>query len=281
MDNQHKTTSRFISDNPNNQTRETNFDATGVKDQNLYLENATLNINGNLNIEDDFDAETLTVTNDVNANYDFFAGSELSGDDGFSLRETVLNGDISINSSQSSSIGNISDPLSQRDALTFNYYKKSSVQAYTCMLDHRGTYNIPAYSTLALKSGTSKDIENYTSMYRNYFYVEGKDLVIKTPGIYQVTFEITRMGGQHSGNDEVNLFLRLDQGSQFENLCTADTRGHYPTDRTSTALYAIFSVSDISSQPTVRVYTHAHIRSMFSTISVIWFPFASRFPEED
>ncbi|EPP28575.1 hypothetical protein CP8484711_1223A, partial [Chlamydia psittaci 84-8471/1] len=89
-----------------------------------YLENATLNIDGNLNIEDDFDAETLIVTKDVNANCDFFAGSELSGNNGFSLRETVLNGDISINASQSSSIGNISDPLSQRDALTFNYYKK-------------------------------------------------------------------------------------------------------------------------------------------------------------
>ncbi|SGA00021.1 Uncharacterised protein [Chlamydia abortus] len=62
MDDKDKTISRFTSDNPNNQTRETNFDATGVKDQNLYLENATLNIEGNLNIEDDFDAETLTVT---------------------------------------------------------------------------------------------------------------------------------------------------------------------------------------------------------------------------
>ncbi|AFS25203.1 hypothetical protein [Chlamydia psittaci] len=281
MDDKDKTISRFTLDNPNNQARETDSNATGVKDQNLYLENAKLNINGNLNIEDDFNAATLTVTNDVNANCDVFAGSQLSGSNGFSLRNTVLNGNISITSSNNPSVGNISDPLSQRDALTFNYYKKSSVQAYTCMLDHRGTYNIPANSILDLKSGTSKDIENYTLMYRNYFYVEGKDLVIKTPGIYQVTFEITRIGGQHSGNDEVNLFLRLDQGSQFENLCTADTRGHYPTDRTSTALYAIFSISDISSQPIVRVYTNAHIESMFSTISVIWFPFASRFPEED
>ncbi|AGE75108.1 hypothetical protein AO9_02740 [Chlamydia psittaci Mat116] len=281
MDDKDKTISRFTSDNPNKQTRETDYDATGVKDQNLYLENATLNIQGNLDIEDNFDADTLTVTNDVNANCDFFAGSKLSGSNGFSLRDTVLNGDININSSQSPSIGNISDPLSQRDALTFNYYRKSSVQAYTCRLDHHGIYDIPAHSVIDLQTGTSKDIENYTLMYRNYFYVEGKDLVIKAPGIYQVTFEITRTGGQHSGNDEVNLFLRLDQGSQFQNLCTADTRGHYPTDRTCTALYAIFSISDTSSQPIVRVYTHAHIRSMFSTISVIWFPFASRFPEED
>ncbi|AAP05267.1 hypothetical protein [Chlamydia caviae] len=273
--------------NPDNKFIEA--EATGVKDQNLYLQNATLNIDGNLNIEDEFNADSLTVKQDVNSDCDFFIGGNLSGENGFSLQETILNGDITVTSSVTSNsqtqplFSNVSDPLSQRDALTFNYYKKHCVQAYTCFIDYRGRASLDANSLVYLKTNTSKDFENYTPMYRNYFNVDTRYIQIRTPGIYQVSFELTRIGGQHSGNDEVNLFLRLNSGPQYQNLCIADTRGHYNTDRTSTSLYAIFSVTDVKSSdlPTVSVYTGAHILCMFSSVSVIWFPFPTRFSEED
>ncbi|MEF9497121.1 hypothetical protein [Chlamydia sp. 04-14] len=283
MNNKDKSILSSTPANPDNKTVET--DATGVKDQNLYLNDATLNIEGSLNIEDEFNADSLTVQKDVNSNCDFFIGGNLSGNDSCSLKETILNGDITVSSNSSTQplFNNISDPVSQRDAITFNYYRKSCVQAYTCFIDHRGTSNIDKDSLVYFKTGSSKDFENYTPMYRNYFYVDPQHIRIRTPGIYQVTFEVTRMNGQHSGNDEVNLFLRLNSGGEYQNLCTADTRGHYKTDRTCTSLYAIFSITDVSSSnsPSVTVFTGGHINSMFSAVSVIWFPFPSRFSEED
>ncbi|WP_375793420.1 hypothetical protein O1W69_04810 [Chlamydia sp. 12-01] len=282
MNNKNK---NIFSSTQSSPTKSIEADATGVKDQNLYLNNATLNIEGSLNVEDDFNADSLTVRTDVNSNCDFFVGGNLSGTDSFSLHETILNGDITVSSSSQTLLpfNNVADPVSQRDAITFNYYRKSCVQAYTCFIDHHGTFNIYTDSLVPFKTGTSKDFENYSQMYRNYFYVESQYIKIRTPGIYQVTFQITRMNGQHSGNDEVNLFLRLNSGGQYQNLCTADTRGHYKTDRTCTSLYAIFSITDVTSSdlPSISVFTTGHINSMFSAVSVIWFPFASRFSEED
>ncbi|BAE81256.1 conserved hypothetical protein [Chlamydia felis Fe/C-56] len=285
MNKQNKLISSSTPSQPTKQAEE--FDATGVKDQNLYMDNATLNIEGGLNIQDEFNADKLTVTNDVNSNCDFFIGGDLTGQSGFSLKETTLNGDITLspNSNNSLHLNNIADPVAPYDALTFNYYKKSCVQAYTCMIDNRGFVSIRENSNLPLKSFSSKDFENYTQLYRNYFNVDTQYIKIKAPGIYQVTFQTTRYSGQHSGNDEVNLFLRLSSGEQYENLCTADTRGRYPRDRTTISLYSIFSVANISTQennqPKISVFSSAYMSILFSSISVIWFPFASRFSEED
>ncbi|WP_348664075.1 hypothetical protein [Chlamydia vaughanii] len=260
-------------------------EATGVKDQNLYFDGVTLDISGNLSIEDEFLAGSVTVTDEVTTDCDFFVGGNVSGKHGVNLNATTLKGDMLITANNDESVplfNNVSDPRSQRDAMTYNFYQKNSAQTYNCCSRWWGNYFLEGGKSVEIKPGFADNYESSSARYRNCFDVEGAKIRLKSPGIYQVSYQMTRAGGYHKGSDEPNLFLRLNRNEGLaQGLCCSDTRGHSYWETTGTPLFAVFSITDLSGGPYIDVYTEIEIIPYCSAISVIWFPFAANFTEED
>ncbi|EPP35090.1 hypothetical protein CP10139811_0150 [Chlamydia ibidis] len=257
---------------------------SGVKDQNFYLKNSTLEVSEDLIIGDLLKADNLTVTNDVTVNPDLFVGGNVSGGT-TTLHNLTLNGDFSITSAANgaiSEINNISDPQSPRDALTFGYYKKTSLQAYNCMLGYAAQQWFAEKSDLTFKTFSSKDDETFTPLYQNCFTVESTRIILKRPGIYQVAYQVTRNWGGHYGDNLPSLYLRLNSMGSPTVLCSTDTRGQYAGDYTSVSLYAIFSLPiTTTNNPYLTVNTTYEITRILSNISVIWFPFSNVYSEMD
>lgn len=262
-------------------------EGTGVKDQNLWLNNATLNVEGDTTIDETLTGRDLNITGSkIQADVDLFVGGNVKGGR-TSLGETVLKGDFNIkcNQNQVPQLTNLSDPKSARDAITFDYYRERSTQAYNCTT-HRNGAGLQGGSVLDLRLNTSEDTESFTPMYRNRFYWKDNDmkkLYLKSPGIYQVAFQVFRSGGYHAGNDDPTIFLRLYTSAyDYTNLCTGDTRGFSEGNTTNTSLYSIFSIPSIRGElPFIQVITKISIRIAYTMINVIWFPFSSSYTEED
>lgn len=259
--------------------------STGVKEQNLFLDGATLQINENLTVENLLECRSLTALEGVSSSCDVFIQGDLQAKQ-TQLNETVLDGDFTI-SCQANSIPvfqNISDPKSQRDAITFNYFSNTSPQAYTCFSEIYKDANQGKFtSSIVDIRSASNNTENYTPKYAEIFDPQKDRMLLKKPGIYQVSYQLLRGEGSHDGNNFSNLFLRLTTNNNTSILCTGDTRGHHNTEATTTSLYAIFSLPSIpSSIPTyISVYTSAYVMASYSTISVIWFPFNQSYDEVD
>lgn len=257
--------------------------STGVKEQNLFLDGATLRINKSLTVENTLECRNLSTPNNISSPCDIFINGDLQSKQTH-LSETVLDGDFSItcNANAIPVFQNVSDPKSQRDAITFNYFSNTSPQAYTC-------YNKTFPSgqnkfTGALISLVNPDKEeSYTPNYQDVFEPKGDRILLKKPGIYQVSYQLLRGDGLHAGNDFSNVFLRLNTNNNTSILCTGDTRGHYESDQTTTSLYTIFSLPSIPETiPTyISVYTEIWVTVVSSTISVIWFPFNQSYDEVD
>ncbi|AHC16990.1 hypothetical protein [Chlamydia trachomatis] len=262
-------------------------EGTGVKDQNLWMRNATLKVEGDATIDDTLTSRDLKVTGPtIHTDLDLSVGGDVKGGRTV-LGETVLEGDFNIkcNQGQVPQFTNLSDPLSARDAITFDYYRDRSTQAYNCAT-HRNGALVDGNRFIDLRLHNSEDSESYTPMYRNRFYWKDNDqkkLYLKSPGIYQVAFQIFRSGGYHSGNDDPTIFLRLYTSAyEYTNLCTGDTRGFNPGNTTNTSLYSIFSIPSIGNEhPFIQVFTKIHVNIAYSMINVIWFPFGSSYKEAD
>ncbi|WP_082196789.1 hypothetical protein [Chlamydia suis] len=262
-------------------------EGTGVKDQNLWLNNAALKVEGDATVEDTLTGRDLNVTGTkIQTDVDLSVGRDVKGKR-TSLGETVLKGDFSIQCVQGRvpQFTNLSDPLSARDAITFDYYRDRSAQAYNCAT-HRNGASVAGDTFFDLRLNNSEDTESFTPMYRNRFYWNGsetKKLYLKSPGIYQVAFQVFRSGGYHAGNDDPTIFLRLYTSTyEYTNLCTGDTRGFSSGNTTNTSLYSIFSIPSIGGQqPFIQVFTKIAVRVAYSMLNVIWFPFSSSYTEED
>jgi hypothetical protein len=261
-------------------------EGTGVKDQNLWLNNATLKVEGDVTVEDKVTGRDVNVTGTkIQADVDLLVGRDVKGAR-TDLGETVLKGDFSVKCEvgQVPEFTNLSDPTSARDAITFDYYRDRSTQAYNCVTGYK--VYVKGENFIDLHANNSRDVESFTPMYRNRFYWNGNDkqrLYLKSPGIYQVAFQILRNGGYHAGNDEPNLFLRLYTSEyEYTDLCTGDTRGFSAGHATNTSLYSIFSIPSVGEElPFVRVFTKIDITIARTMINVIWFPFGSTYTEED
>lgn len=262
-------------------------EGTGVKDQNLWLNNAALKVEGDATVEDTLTGRDLNVTGTkIQTDVDLSVGRDVKGKR-TSLGETVLKGDFSIQCEQGKvpQFTNLSDPLSARDAITFDYYRDRSAQAYNCAT-HRNGASVAGNTFFDLRLNNSEDTESFTPMYRNRFYwndKETKKLYLKSPGIYQVAFQVFRSSGHHAGNDDPTIFLRLYTSAyEYTNLCTGDTRGFSSGTTTNTSLYSIFSIPSIGGQqPFIQVFTKIEVRVAYSMLNVIWFPFSSSYTEED
>ncbi|EPP36409.1 hypothetical protein BOKEGFJH_00321 [Chlamydia avium] len=261
---------------------------TGIKDQNLYFEDATIDISGNLAIDDQFQARSLSVTDQVTTNCDLFVGGNVSGNNGMNLNETTLSGDmlITANSQESAPLfNNIADPVSQRDAITYNYYQNKTLQTYTCCSKYYSSKSfISSDTNIRFRTEEAYNSESYTLLYRNYFDIpsNGEYIKLKALGNYQVSYQIVRNKGAHNGNDESTIFLKLNRDNQeSEILCSGDTRGNNRWEQTGTPLFAMFSITDLTGNPNICVFTNKFIYPYTSTISIIWFPFPITFFEED
>lgn len=261
---------------------------TGIKDQNLYFENSTIEIFGNLTIDDQFQSRALTVENQVTTDYDLLVGGNVSGKNGMNLHETTLSGDMLITATSSNSVplfDGVADPVSQRDAITYNYYQNKTIQAYSCCSKYYSSnYYLQPNTNIRFNPVEAYSYENYTQLYRNYFDVpsNGEYITLKALGNYQVSYQIVRNRGAHSGNDECNIFLRLNRDDQeSQTLCAGDTRGNNRWEQTATPLFAMFSITDLTGNPSISIFTDKDIYPYTSAISIIWFPFPITFFEED
>ena len=269
----------------------TNIDdaGTGIKDQNLYFDNSTIEVLGSLTIDDQLQARTLTVENQVTTNYDLYVGGNVSGKNGMNLNETTLSGDMLITANSLNSVplfNGVADPVSQRDAITYNYYQNKTIQSYSCCsLYYSSSYYIQPNTKIKCRHAEAGyNYENYTQLYRNHFDIpsNGEYITLKSLGNYQVTYQVMRNSGAHSGNNDPTLFLRLNRDNQeSQTLCMGDTRGNNRWEQTGTPLFAMFSITDLTGNPNISIFTNKDIVPYTSTISIIWFPFPITFFEED
>ncbi|WP_201456925.1 hypothetical protein [Chlamydia sp. 17-3921] len=259
---------------------------SGVKDQNLFMDNATLSVKENVNIDNSLFIRNLAVTDTIISPCDVNIGGDLSTEK-TDLHQTTISNGLNITSltekNQTPVFENLSDPLSQRDALTYAYYRKFSVQAYQNSIEYQSTYNI---NTGAVKLyGGSRAWRTYTSITprcAQYFDVFDDRIIPKQAGIYQVTLQCTRWEGDHSGNDDANFLLFLISGSNRSLLSSTDTRGIWFSDRTTRVLHAIFPIPKLTTnQFYIQAQTTKHLKIKFFSTNVIWFPFNTNFSEVD
>lgn len=269
----------------------------GVKEQNLFLDNATLTINNNLTVEDTLECRNFTLDQNLESSCDLYIRGDL-GNVITDLKETVLDGDLVISCSADSSnnipkFKNIGDPKSARDAITFNYFSLISPQAYHCYSEfqaHTSGGGFAGGDKMHFKGNWKGQqitvTENSTPLLNDAMEVQDDRILLKKPGIYQVAYQVLRRGGDHQvGGDDATLFLNLNFGNSELTLCTGDTRGHDGNDETTTSLYAIFSLpsqtGSSASTPYIYVSTRLSLFAGKSSMNVIWFPYGQSYEEVD
>nr|CRI41267.1 Uncharacterized protein BN1224_GiD_A_02680 [Chlamydia pneumoniae] len=277
---------------PNASTPSTNVaENTGIKDQNLFLDQATLNVDGNVDIENFLETRDLKVADTITSPCEFTVGGGLSAESS-QFKATTLSKGLEITSEDQDGrvpkFTNVSDPQSPRDALTYNYYRNTGCQAL----------NLYTYYSSSQPTTVGKPIETVCQnpnpeTYRISSSAKIYDAVtrfpyiqFKAPGIYQVTIQIRRESGQHSGLDNPNLYLNLMIGNNKTLLCASDTRGYSGGHRTSIAVTGTFTLTEIVATPPhdypwlfLETTIGLDIKSM--STCVIWFPFQANFAEVD
>ncbi|ACZ33231.1 conserved hypothetical protein [Chlamydia pneumoniae LPCoLN] len=265
---------------------------SGVKDQNLFIDQATLSVERNVRIENNLETRDLKVLDTTTSPCEFIVKGNVSAE-GSRLHATTLSDGFNIYSktdvSQTPVCNNISDPQSARDALTFSYYRKTGCQAANLYTYYPGSgYYVAPNTTIEthVAAISSKSVSrNTTPDFSRYADIE-PIVKLKQVGIYQVTMQLTRWSGQHDGDNSATLILNLVSGNSKTLLCTSDTRGGYSSDRTSVAVTATFSVTEIVSSspydyPWINLESTIWMNLMSLSTCVIWFPFPSNFVEVD
>lgn len=271
--------------------------SVGVKEQNLFLDNATLTIGKDLTVEDTLSCRNLKISGNIKLPCDAHINGDLKNVI-TDLQETVLDGDFVISGVSDSAstlphLKNIADPKSARDAITFHYFSSISPQSYHCHSEFTNI-SVPGNSfvggdVLVFKGvkGTAPItvFENKTPLASEVLEAENSRVLLKKPGIYQVAYQMLRRGGDHAGNDDPTLFLQLNLGNSDITLCTGDTRGHSVSDETTTSLYAIFSLpvqsDSVVNTPYIYVKTKIGISPGKSSLDVVWFPYGQSYEEVD
>ncbi|ACZ33234.1 conserved hypothetical protein [Chlamydia pneumoniae LPCoLN] len=280
---------------PNASTPSTNVaENTGIKDQNLFLDQATLNVDGSVDVENFLETRDLKVADTITSPCEFTVGGALSAESS-QFKATTLSRGLEITSEDQNGrvpkFINVSDPQSPRDALTYNYYRNTGCQALNMYTFYDGLYS-------AQPTTVGKPIEPvsqnpgpttyHTSASAKIYDAIGTTPYVefKAPGIYQVTIQVLRDLGQHSGNDYPNLYLNLMIGNNKTLLCASDTRGYSGGHRTSVAVTGTFTLTEIVTTPPrdypwlfLETTIGLNIKSMSTCI--IWFPFQSNFAEVD
>ncbi|SPN73404.1 hypothetical protein C10C_0226 [Chlamydia serpentis] len=264
---------------------------SGVKDQNLFMDQATLSVEGNATIENALVTRDLKVSDTTISPCEFVVGGNISAEKS-EFNATTLSNGINIFSQTSSSrtpvCNNISDPQSARDAITFNYYRKTGCQAANLYTYYPDGYYVDSGASVETNARSISNKTVYFNRTPNASnYIEIDPIVkLKKEGIYQVTFQLTRWSGYHEGDNNPGLFLNFISRNSKVQLCTSDTRGGYQTDRVSVALTSIFPVTEVVPSPPynypwVNVETILWINLMSVSTCVIWFPFDFNFAEVD
>lgn len=106
-------------------------------------------------------------------------------------------------------LANISDPQSPRDAVTYAFYRRNSVQAYHSSVSYTNTYDFLS-GVVKLFAGNGNNEVNSTPRYSDYFTISEDRITPRKAGIYQITIQCTRFSGKHSGNDNATFFFILD-----------------------------------------------------------------------
>lgn len=275
-----------------NMTNSTNFRmdtiavASGVKDQNLFMDGATLSITGSSSIDDTLSVRNLTVTDSTTSTCDVEIGGDLLTENTDFHATTLSRGMDIISASEKSKtpfLANISDPQSPRDALTYAFYRRNSVQAYHSSVSYSDTYQFLSGAVKLYEGGAGTNDVNSTPRYADYFTISPDRITPKKAGIYQVTVQCTRYQGKHSGNDNATFFLYLMSPTNKSLLSSTDTRGLSNTDRTTKVLHAIFPIPEITREGDfyIQVTSTADMRIKYFSTNVIWFPFNMSFSEVD
>lgn len=275
-----------------NMTNSTNFRmdttavASGVKDQNLFMDGATLSITGSSSIDDTLSVRNLTVTDTTTSTCDVEIGGNLSTENTDFHATTLSRGMDIISASEKSKtpfLANISDPQSPRDALTYAFYRRNSVQAYHSSVSYSDTYQFLSGAVKLYEGGAGTNDVNSTPRYADYFTISPDRITPKKAGIYQVTVQCTRYQGKHSGNDNATFFLYLMSPTNKSLLSSTDTRGLSNTDRTTKVLHAIFPIPELTREGDfyIQVTSTADMRIKYFSTNVIWFPFNMSFSEVD
>lgn len=201
-----------------NMTNSTNFRmdttavASGVKDQNLFMDGATLSITGSSSIDDTLSVRNLTVTDSTTSTCDVEIGGDLLTENTDFHATTLSRGMDIISASEKSKtpfLANISDPQSPRDAVTYAFYRRNSVQAYHSSVSYTNTYDFLS-GVVKLFAGNGNNEVNSTPRYSDYFTISEDRITPRKAGIYQITIQCTRFSGKHSGNDNATFFFILD-----------------------------------------------------------------------
>ncbi|WP_051263305.1 hypothetical protein [Chlamydia pecorum] len=275
-----------------NMTNSTNFRmdttavASGVKDQNLFMDGATLSITGSSSIDDTLSVRNLTVTDTTTSTCDVEIGGDLSTENTDFHATTLSRGMDIISASEKSKtpfLANISDPQSPRDALTYAFYRRNSVQAYHSSVSYSDTYQFLSGAVKLYGGGAGTNDVNSTPRYSDYFTISEDRITPKKAGIYQVTVQCTRYQGKHSGNDNATFFLYLMSPTNKSLLSSTDTRGLSNTDRTTKVLHAIFPIPELTREGDfyIQVTSTADMQIKYFSTNVIWFPFNMSFSEVD
>ena len=259
--------------------------ASGVKDQNLFMDGATLSITGDVSIDDSLSTRNLTVTDSATSTCDVEILGDLSTESTDFYATTLSNGLDIISASEKNKtpfLSNISDPKSPRDALTYAFYRRNSVQAYHSSVSYTSTYDFQS-GVVKLYAGNGTHEENSTPRYSDYFTISEDRITPKKAGIYQITIQCTRFSGKHSGNDDATFFLYLMSPTNKSLLSSTDTRGLSNTDRTTKVLHAIFPVPELTREGDfyIQAMSTADMKIKYFSTNVIWFPFNMSFSEVD
>ncbi|WP_192940653.1 hypothetical protein [Candidatus Chlamydia corallus] len=263
---------------------------SGVKDQNLFMDQGTLSVEGNATIENTLITRDLKVSDTITSPSEFIVGGNLLAESS-QFNATTLSKGMNIYSQTSSSAtprcNNIRDPESPRDALTFNYYKKTGCEATNMYIYYANGYQVNQGQSIETNAwATGKDMA-FNSTPNASLCVDINPIIkFKKEGIYQVTIQLTRWSGYHGGPNTAGLFLNFISGSNKVLLCTSDTRGTSGGDYVSVALTATFAVTEIipsppHSYPWIDITSYDWINIMSLSTCVIWFPFSFNFSEVD
>ncbi|ANH79005.1 hypothetical protein [Candidatus Chlamydia sanziniae] len=264
---------------------------SGVKDQNLFLDKTTLSVDGKTTVENTLSTRNLRVTDQVTSPCDVTIGGNLTTTS-TKFNATVLSNGFNITSpteqNKTPIFNDISNPLSQRDALTFDYYHKTSIQAANQYIRYKNVYTITVNNKnipIKLSGGGEAQDNSYNATPNNsrYFSISTDKILLKAAGIYQVTLQCSRYYGGHSGTDEANFLLYLNSGGVKTLLNIADTRGVSGSDSTCVVLFAIFPIPESTSNnhPYIQAETGMSIDIKSFSTNVIWFPFKFNFSEVD